>query len=193
MIYTLLIDTTTRFCSVALAKNEIMFVQKNIDDARAHVRVLAPMVQELLEDVCIQAVDLKKIIVCTGPGSFTGLRVGMSFAKAFAYALNIPCLGVSLFDALSCQIHAPRYIVTIDTKCGDFYGGIYHENDVDTYGILTLEDIMMYKEKEFQIFSDKMLEGVSAIPDVPLGMIKMMADAQENPSPYYMRTPHVSV
>lgn len=192
MIYTLAIDTTTRFCSVALARNEAIFVQNSLDDARAHVRELAPMVQALLQEAHLHTADVTRVVVCTGPGSFTGLRVGLSFAKTFAYALDVPCVGVTLFDALTCQIKKPRYILAVDTKCGDFYGAVHHEGNVPTCGLLTLEDVMTYQAKGFEIFSDQPLGDVSPLPDVPLGLIKMMSVAQKNPVAYYMRAPHVS-
>src|SRR5579872_297024 len=69
--------------------------------ARGHQERLAPMVAEALAAAGLAAADLDRIAVTVGPGSFTGLRVGLAFARAFALALERPCIGVGTLEALA--------------------------------------------------------------------------------------------
>jgi len=68
---------------------------------RGHAERLAPMTEEVMADAGIRAADLGMIAVTTGPGSFTGARLGVSFARGLAFALDIPAIGVSVFEAIS--------------------------------------------------------------------------------------------
>ena len=91
------LDTTGPHCSVALVDTAKVLAYKSENIGRGHAERLAPMVQEVLEQAGLKAKDVDKIVVCTGPGSFTGLRVALAFAKGFALPRKLPVVGI---DAL---------------------------------------------------------------------------------------------
>jgi tRNA threonylcarbamoyl adenosine modification protein YeaZ len=93
------IDTTGAACSAALVDDTRVLASKSQIIHRGHAEVLGPMVENLFLTTKTRAKDLGKISVCTGPGSFTGLRVGLSFAKGLALPWQIPVIGVSGLEA----------------------------------------------------------------------------------------------
>ena len=91
------LDTTGAYCSVALVDTAKVLAYKSENKGRGHAERLAPMVQEVLAEAGLSAKDVDKLAVCTGPGSFTGLRVALAFAKGFALPRKLPVVGI---DAL---------------------------------------------------------------------------------------------
>ena len=89
------LDTTGACCSVALVDTAKVLAHKSENIGRGHAERLAPMVQEVLEGAGLTAKDVDKLVVCTGPGSFTGLRVALAFAKGFALPRKLPVVGLS--------------------------------------------------------------------------------------------------
>ena len=122
------LDTTGPHCSVALVDTAKVLAYKSENIGRGHAERLAPMVQEVLEQAGLKAKDVDKIVVCTGPGSFTGLRVALAFAKGFALPRKLPVVGI---DALAVNyfIHEPDgvcYVVVYrDIRRNEFMFGTY--------------------------------------------------------------------
>lgn len=92
------IDTTAQWCSVALVDDAKILGFRAQKIGRGHAELLADMVQEILAGAGVKPADINKISVCAGPGSFTGLRVGLSFAKGFALPHNISIVGLSALE-----------------------------------------------------------------------------------------------
>lgn len=92
------IDTTAQWCSVALVDDAKIFGFRSQKIGRGHAELLADMVKDVLAGASIAPSDIDKISVCVGPGSFTGLRVGLSFAKGFALPHSIPIVGLSALE-----------------------------------------------------------------------------------------------
>lgn len=92
------IDTTGDWCSAALVDHARIIGMERQNIKRGHAEILAPMVQRLMKSASISPKDISKISVCTGPGSFTGLRVGLSFAKGFALPRATPIAGISALE-----------------------------------------------------------------------------------------------
>ena len=92
------IDTTGRYCSAALIDGEKILARASQEIGVGHAEVLGPMVQDLLARAKTPISQVGKIAVCVGPGSFTGLRVGLSFAKGLALPHNIPLVGISALE-----------------------------------------------------------------------------------------------
>lgn len=89
------IDTTAKHCTAAIVDNVRVLSSRSEPMGRGHAERLAPMVQEVLKSANLSVSDIDKIVVCTGPGSFTGLRVALAFAKGFALPRKIPVVGVN--------------------------------------------------------------------------------------------------
>lgn len=101
MALILSIETGTDICSVALANDGELMALRESDEGRDHAKKVALFVDELLRETGVQPSDLDAIAVGKGPGSYTGLRIGVSFAKGMCYALNIPLIAIGSLDALT--------------------------------------------------------------------------------------------
>ena len=100
MALILSIETGTDICSVALSNDGELMALRESNEGRDHAKKVAIFVDELLKETGVQPADLDAIAVGKGPGSYTGLRIGVSFAKGMCYALNIPLIAVGSLDAL---------------------------------------------------------------------------------------------
>src|SRR6516165_8829946 len=108
----LVIDTSHRLGLVALALGEQLLAERRLDEARRHARDLAPAIQQLLGEQGWKARELRAVFVSRGPGSYTGLRVGIMSAKTLAYASGCTLLGLETFAAIARQ--APENALSID-------------------------------------------------------------------------------
>lgn len=101
MVKFLMIETATDECSVALASSDGILFMKRFAEPKAHASVLAPFVWSVLREDGITARECSAVSVSMGPGSYTGLRVGVSTAKGLCYGAGIPLIGVSTLDILA--------------------------------------------------------------------------------------------
>ena len=98
----LLIETATSVCSVAIADEEGILAERRSTAPNAHSSQLSPFIGELLDNPA----ELSAVCVSAGPGSYTGLRIGVSTAKGFCYALGIPLLSVPTLESMAAQYFA---------------------------------------------------------------------------------------
>jgi tRNA threonylcarbamoyladenosine biosynthesis protein TsaB len=108
----LILETSGRVGQVAVARGEALLAVRRLDEARRHARDLAPAVQELLAAQGWAAQELDGVIVSRGPGSYTGLRVGVMSAKALAYATGCALLAVDAYAAVAAQ--SPADVLCVD-------------------------------------------------------------------------------
>ena len=94
------IETATDVCSVAILEDKKLIAQQELYVPRSHASRLAVMIEDILKQAEIQGKDLDAVAVSKGPGSYTGLRIGVSTAKGFCYALDIPMLAVNTLSAM---------------------------------------------------------------------------------------------
>lgn len=87
-------DTSTKVCSVTLAEDKKILSFRENDEGRNHASLLTVFIDEVLKEAGKSTSDLDAIAVSKGPGSYTGLRIGISTAKGMAYALNIPVMAI---------------------------------------------------------------------------------------------------
>jgi tRNA threonylcarbamoyladenosine biosynthesis protein TsaB len=97
--FTLAIDTAWGQCAAALADADGLRIARAEAMARGQDARLAEMVREVLGEARVSAREVARVAVTSGPGSFTGVRIGLSFARAFALAVGAPCLGVNTLRA----------------------------------------------------------------------------------------------
>ena len=97
----LCIETGTDICSVGIARDGELLALRESDQGRDHAKLVAVYVDELLRETGLKPDDLDAIAVGKGPGSYTGLRIGVSFAKGLCYGLNIPLVAVGSLEALA--------------------------------------------------------------------------------------------
>ncbi len=96
----LCIETGTDICSAGIARDGELISLRESDEGRDHARKIGLFVDELLRETAIQPDELDAVAVGKGPGSYTGLRIGVSFAKGLCYGLQIPLIGIGSLDAL---------------------------------------------------------------------------------------------
>ena len=114
----LAIDTSLTGCGVCLYdsdKDIVLAHEQSLHDTK-QAEELAPMVGRVWKD----RIKIDHVAITTGPGSFTGIRIGLSFAKTFAFGIGVPVVAVQSFDVAR-VMHGDDHIFLIDTKRGDFY------------------------------------------------------------------------
>lgn len=121
MTLTLAIDTSTSRTIVGIIDGENVIFEKFHEGATDHGRALSQLVAEALK----ASHPPKQVVVGMGPGPFTGLRVGISFAHAFGLARNIPVIGVCSLDAIA--IDQSEYTVAIDARRKEIYWARYKD------------------------------------------------------------------
>lgn len=99
--YILLIDTATTVCSVALAAAGRVLSCLEDDEPNVHASKLTPLIGQLMEQAQLKYEDLSAVAVAKGPGSYTGLRIGVSVAKGLCYAADLPLIGVDTLLSLA--------------------------------------------------------------------------------------------
>jgi len=122
----LVIDTSLNACTAALFDGERALAERVEAMARGHQERLGVMVAELFEAAGVAPKDLTLIAVTLGPGSFTGLRVGLSFAKGLAVGLGVPLKGIGTLEALGCHPDlSGRRMSVIDGGRGQIYAQVF--------------------------------------------------------------------
>ena len=124
----LAIDTSIDACRVGVFDNNDPISVRDEKMQYGYADALIPMIK----DVCPNLNDLDVVLVTQGPGSFTGIRVGLSAARALAFSLNIPCKGLSTLHVLAHGEDIKKkgtLGVAIDTRRGDFYTQIFGDNN----------------------------------------------------------------
>ncbi|BBO79585.1 tRNA (adenosine(37)-N6)-threonylcarbamoyltransferase complex dimerization subunit type 1 TsaB [Desulfosarcina ovata subsp. sediminis] len=123
----LAVDTATTSCSVALLRGRRLLVESVFAGGRTHSRHLMGMIDGLLGQCGLMAGDIKAIAVTRGPGTFTGLRIGISTVKGLAAAMHVPVVGVSSLAALAFPLrHYDGPVVSmIDARRGEVYHTCY--------------------------------------------------------------------
>ena len=123
------ISTSSNIASVALSKDAECIKELNINNNKTHSETLLPLINELLSETNIKLQDINLIACDTGPGSLTGIRIGISTVKAIAESLNIPVIAVSSLEGLAYNIHDSECICSlIDAKNNQVYCGLFDSN-----------------------------------------------------------------
>ena len=116
----LAIDTSTSRTSVGIIEDGVLVWSGYRDGATAHGRALPALIQE-----AIIGRSLVEVVVGMGPGPFTGLRIGIACARAFAFAREIPVRGVCSLDAIAPHVSSKDFIITVDARRKEVYWARY--------------------------------------------------------------------
>ncbi|WP_068978555.1 tRNA (adenosine(37)-N6)-threonylcarbamoyltransferase complex dimerization subunit type 1 TsaB [Aeromonas sp. EERV15] len=124
----LAVDTATEACSAALLVGDTLFSRWE-EAPRDHTRKILPMVQAVLDDAGITLNDLDAIAFGRGPGSFTGVRIGISVAQGLAFGVGVPLIGISTLAAMAQGAYrldgAEQVLTAIDARMNEVYFGRY--------------------------------------------------------------------
>ena len=133
--YILQIETATQVCSVALAVNGETLVFRDVNEPNVHASMLTRLIAEILREAGVGFGDLSAVAVSKGPGSYTGLRIGVSTAKGLCYAADLPLIGVDTlrgmaagFGAVHPEVSEPytRLYPMIDARRMEVYMAAYN-------------------------------------------------------------------
>ncbi|MDD4556083.1 MAG: tRNA (adenosine(37)-N6)-threonylcarbamoyltransferase complex dimerization subunit type 1 TsaB [Alphaproteobacteria bacterium] len=173
-MYILAFDTTAESCSICLKKNDVEVAKfiKRMEFGQAEV--LLPEIKKLLDSIKIKFSDLGLIVVCVGPGSFTGVRASLSAARAFTIAnKKMPVTGVSAFEAylyaLAQDELCAHNAVILETKRADFYYQLFNEKreKINEASAMSREDIIReLQNKKVTLIGD----GVERFLATPTGL-----------------------
>lgn len=164
MMNILSIDTSSNNCSIAVVGNKAMLGEININYNLQHSVLLMPLVEELLLRLNLTPKDLDALTVSTGPGSFTGLRIGLSAVKGMALGLNLPVYAADALSILAYGAYGYQGILVpmVDALRGGYYTGFYTFEDgilvtIMEPVILTLEEVkekLAAETREIMILGD---------------------------------------
>ncbi|MFC1606945.1 tRNA (adenosine(37)-N6)-threonylcarbamoyltransferase complex dimerization subunit type 1 TsaB [Candidatus Latescibacterota bacterium] len=121
------IETSTEYLSAALIHNDSVCLERHLKSGSSHCELLTGFILELTVEAGITPSDIEGIAVSMGPGSFTGLRIGIASAMGLAYGLGIKVAPVKTLTALASKIPTPGKLVCplIDAKRSEVYTGLY--------------------------------------------------------------------
>jgi tRNA threonylcarbamoyl adenosine modification protein YeaZ len=151
------IETSGIICGVSWVNNGQIYLEYRIEQPKIHTQLLADLVKRGFEQLGKSPHDVDLVSIASGPGSFTGLRIGMAYAKGMAYALDIPIIAVSNFEVLS--QYAPRnkfpiYSV-IDARRENYYLGIFNKDKyrIDNTVFCNRQELTNYLSKKGTIIT----------------------------------------
>jgi tRNA threonylcarbamoyladenosine biosynthesis protein TsaB len=150
--YILNIETATKNCSVALAKDgETIFCNEISELGYSHAEKLHVFIEEIIAKAGITAKELNAIAISSGPGSYTGLRIGVSAAKGLCFALEIPLISVDTLTSLASQAKVSDGIIVpmIDARRMEVYSAIFNAKNE------------MIRKVEAEILTESSFEGFS--------------------------------
>lgn len=120
------IDTSSPICAVAILEDNKLIKEISQNSGLTHSEKLMPIINQILLDTNLKLKDIDLLVCDIGPGSFTGIRIGVATVKAFTDSLNIPCVGISSLEALSYNVSNANYICSlIDAKNDNAYCGVF--------------------------------------------------------------------
>ena len=127
----LAIDTATQVSSVAVASEGRLLAELTMQGKLTHSETLMPHIEQVLKMAAVDKSQLTGIAVSNGPGSFTGLRIGLAAAKAMSYVLHIPLVGVSTLASLAYGVPVAglRIMSMLDAQKGNAYAASYRWED----------------------------------------------------------------
>lgn len=154
------IDTSTKTMSIALIQDEKILGELNFYSNMDHSEKLIDNIKFLMDSNHMTVSDLDLVGVAVGPGSFTGVRIGIATVKGIVEFMDIPVVGVSSLEILSRNFSSDRFVaVSVDAKRDRVYGGIYdysNENPkIIKEGLFEIEDF----KKELENYEDIVLVG----------------------------------
>jgi tRNA threonylcarbamoyladenosine biosynthesis protein TsaB len=168
------IDTALGACSVALLDKGIVIAGAHADMPRGHAEALAPMAEAVMREAGAAFSSLNRIAVTTGPGTFTGQRVGLAFARAMALGLGIPAVGVTTLDVMAQEAltlgDAGWAVALCDAKRGEVYLGARTRNGETCLSpmVLPLENAVERIVENARRFAAPLLAGTGAALLAPL-------------------------
>lgn len=166
----LYIDTSSSYLYTAIVENGKLLSEIKEEFGQSLSEVALPKIASMFEKTNLEAKDIDKIIVVDGPGSFTGIRIGITIAKVYAWSLDIPITTITSLEAMALSsgeetVHVPM----INARRGYVYTAIYDKdyNELLKPQHMKLEDLLKELEKinEYEFISNDKFEGIENIKE----------------------------
>ena len=144
------IETTSNTCSTALIEKGRVINEVSIREGLVHSEKLIPLIEKMLRDTEWGIEDIEGIAVSTGPGSFTGIRIGVSTARALAQCLKIPLVGIASLDSLIYGIASKGILVCpiIDALRKEVYTSLYRgDRRIIPYKLIFIDELLEFVKK----------------------------------------------
>lgn len=143
------IDTSSSYLYTGIVSSNSLLVDCKINFNRDLSKYALFEVEKLFNKANIKPKDIDKIIVVSGPGSFTGIRIGMTIAKIFAWSLNKEITTISSLDAMATSVDTDKIVVPIiDARRGYVYAGVYQKGKIILKNqYIKLEDLLKYLDE----------------------------------------------
>jgi len=186
------IDTSTFFGSIALTESDKVIAEHSINLKKTHSERLLPGIQYLLQETGFTLEQITTLAVTTGPGSFTGLRIGLSTAKAMAMATGKPLVGISTLDVLAAGVFSFQGLIcaVLDARRGELYTALYR-NDKDGHIIRVSEYLNLQPEQVLEMIHEPVLfvgNGLSVYGD----QLRQNCSHEVTIAPMEFNYPHAS-
>ena len=127
----LTLDASSSSASVSVTKDDVLVYESYLNNGLTHSSGLMPMVEDMLKNAEIPLDSVDLLAVAHGPGSFTGIRIGVSTVKGLAWAANKPCTGVSTLEAMAWHglAHGGYICPVMDARRGQVYNALFEIKD----------------------------------------------------------------
>lgn len=183
-------DTAVMGCSVAVLDTASgQSWADSIVTERKQAEILVPMIEDVMAKAGTTFSDLDRIAVTIGPGSFTGVRIGLATARAMSLSSDKPLIGISTLHALAAQSNSEKALALVDTKREDFYGEMFHQGQSQGEArIWTAEEVNEIRKAGNLVI-------VEGNPDI-VAFARLVASSplpKGMPDPIYLRGAEVSV
>jgi tRNA threonylcarbamoyl adenosine modification protein YeaZ len=161
--YILSIETTTNICSVSLYNNTELIILKE-DINRKHSSLLGKFVDDIFNESDLDIKHLDAIAISIGPGSYTGLRIGLSFAKGMAYALNKPIIPIDTMDSINDSINDSNYFIILPAYKNYYYIQEYRDSIKSNEILLDTIDSIKNGSSIYGYSENKLEKDITYIP-----------------------------
>lgn len=142
------VETSSKICSVSILEDTSIIYEKTIENTLSHSENLMPMIKEAFDKSNLHLQDIDLYAVSKGPGSFTGIRIGIATIKAFIDVYNKPAFGISSLEGLAYNVNDSEYVCSIiDAKNDNAYCALYQKENhyytlIDNYLSDSFENII---------------------------------------------------
>lgn len=156
MALILAVDTTAKPVSCALAQDGRVLASFYANTGLTHSQTLMPMIENLLSVSELTVADLNAVAVNAGPGSFTGVRIGVSAVKGLAFAGELPCIAVSTLECMAENTPAtPDTVICclMDARCQQVYGALFRKDDAGVLHSLSDDEALTMEQMKEKLLA----------------------------------------
>lgn len=176
----LYIDTSSSYLYTAIVEDDKLISDIKEEFGQSLSEVALPKIVSMFEDNNIKAKDIDKIIVVNGPGSFTGIRIGITIAKVYAWSLNIPITTITSLEAMALSSNENKvHIPMINARRGYVFAAVYDENNKEIIKAqhIKLDELMekVNKIENYEIITNDEFDSLKETSNYNPNMLKIVS------------------